>query len=156
MAARHEHENVAGSVYAYVDVPDFDRDPLTLSGAVLLDRRAPTLPLPEALSSILDTAPTTRRDFAASDQITALVRVDQRSSRQPTTVKVSFRVFDEALKEVSITEKLLETAEFAKTGAADASFPVPLETLRPGAYVLRVGITEGDPFLRRDVRFSVK
>ena len=28
VAARHEPENVAGSVYAYVDVPDFDRDPL--------------------------------------------------------------------------------------------------------------------------------
>jgi hypothetical protein len=156
VAARHEHENVAGSVYAYVDVPDFDADPLVLSGAVLFDRRAATLPLPEALAGILDTAPTTRRDFATGDQVTALVRVYQRSSQQPTPVKVFFRVFDEALKEVSATEKLLETAEFAKAGAADASFPVPLETLRPGAYVMRVGITEGGPVLRRDVRFSVK
>jgi VWFA-related protein len=156
VAARHEHENVAGSVYAYVDVPDFDRDPVALSGAVLLDRRAPTLPLPEALAGILDTAPTTRREFAAGDQVTALVRVYQRATQHPAAVNVFFQVVDEALKQVGAAEKLLETADFARTGAADARFPVPLETLRPGAYVMRIGVTEGDPALRRAVRFSVK
>jgi VWFA-related protein len=155
VAARHEHENVSGSVYAYVDVPDFDRDPLTLSGAVLLDRRAPTLPLPEALAGILDAAPTTRRDFAGSDQVTALVRVYQRAGQPATAVNVFFHIFDEKLQEVGATERLLETAEFAKTGAADARFPVPLETLRPGAYVMQIGIT-GGTVLRRDVRFTVK
>jgi VWFA-related protein len=156
VTARHEHENVTGSVYAYVDVPDFGRDPVALSGAVLLDRRAPTLPLPETLAGILDTAPTTRRDFTGGDQVTALVRVYQRAGQQPTAVNVFFHVVDEALKEVGATETLVEAAEFAKTGAADARFPVPLETLRPGAYVLRIGITKGGPSLRRDVRFTVK
>ena len=155
VAARHEHENVSGSVYAYVDVPDFDRDPFTLSGAVLLDRRAPTLPLPEALAGILDAAPTTRRDFAGSDQVTALVRVYQRAGQPATAVNVFFHIFDEKLQEVGATERLLETAAFAKTGAADARFPVPLETLRPGAYVMQIGVT-GGPVLRRDVRFTVK
>ena len=139
-----------------MDVPDFDRDPVALSGAVLLDRRAPTLPLPEALAGILDTAPTTRREFAAGDQVTALVRVYQQVRQQPAAVKVFCQVFDEALKPVGATGRLLEPAEFAKTGAADARFPVPLETLRPGTYVMRIGITEGGPALRRDVRFSVK
>jgi VWFA-related protein len=156
VAARHEHEQVTGSVHAYVDVPDFGRDPLTLSGAVLLDRRAPTLPLPEALAGILDAAPTTRRDFTVSDQITALVRIYQRAGRPPTDVNVLFHIFDDKLQEAGATERLLETTEFAKTGAADARFPVPLETLRPGAYVMRIGITGGDPALRRDVRFRVK
>jgi VWFA-related protein len=156
VAARHERENVTGSVHAYVDVPDFDRDPLAVSGAVLLDRQAPTLPLPEALAGILAAAPTTRRDFAGSDQVTALVRVYQRAASQPTAVNVFFHIFDEKLQEVGATERLLETAEFAKTGAADARFPVPLETLRPGAYVMRIGITEGGPALRRDVRFTVR
>ena len=155
VAARHEHENVSGSVYAYVDVPDFDRDPVSLSGAVLLDRRAPTLPLPEALAGVLDAAPTTRRDFGGSDQVTALVRVYQRAGQPATAVNVFFHIFDEKLQEVGATERLLETAEFAKTGAADARFPVPLETLRPGAYVMQIGIT-GGPVLRRDVRFTVK
>ena len=156
VAARHERENATGSVYAYVDVPDFDRDPLALSGVVLLDRRAPTLPLPEALAGILDTAPTTRREFTSADGVTALVRVYQRADRQRAAVNIFFHVFDNSLKEVGATEKLLETAEFASTGAADARFPVPLETLRPGNYVLRIGITEGGPALRRDVRFTVK
>ena len=154
VAARHERENVAGSVYAYVDVPDFGADPFVLSGAVLLDRRAPTLPLPEALAGILDIPPTTRREFSGTDQITALVRLYQRAP-QPTAVNVFFHVFDQSMSEVGATETLVEAAEF-KSGAADARFPVPLETLPPGAYVMRIGITGSGPALRRDVRFTVR
>jgi hypothetical protein len=125
-----------------------------LSGAALLDRRAPTLPLPEALEGILDTAPTTRRDFAGGDQITAMVRLYQRAA-QPTAVNVFFHVFDQKMSEVGATETLVEGAEF-KNGAADARFPVPLETLPPGAYVMRIGVTGSGPALRRDVRFTVR
>jgi VWFA-related protein len=156
VAARHEHENVTGSVHAYVDVPDFDRDALSLSGAVLLDRRAPTLPLPEALAGILDTAPTTKRDFTRGEEVTVLVRVYQRTGQQPTAVKVFFHVFDDALNNVRATGTLLRAEEFAGTGAADARFPVALDSLRPGAYVLRIGISEADPALSRDVRLTVK
>ena len=156
VAARHEHANDTGSVHTYVDVPDFDGQTVTLSGAVLLDRRAPTVTPPEALAGLLDTPPTTRREFTGGDQITALVRIYQRAGQQPTAVNLFFHVFDEALKEVGATETLVEAAEFARAGAADARFLVPLETLRPGAYVLRIGITEGGPALRRDVRFTLK
>ena len=61
---------------------------MALSGVVLLDRRAPTLPLPEALAGILDVPPTTRRDFTAADEITALVRVYRRASEQPAPVRL--------------------------------------------------------------------
>ena len=50
---------------------------VTLSGVVLLDRRAPTPTPPEALAGVLDAPPTTRREFTAADDITALVRVYQ-------------------------------------------------------------------------------
>jgi hypothetical protein len=156
VAARHAQEGDVGSVHAYVDVPDFDADAVTMSGAVLLDRRSPSVASQESLAGVLETAPTTRREFGATDSVTALVRVYQRAGPPPTAVNVFFHVFDEALKEVGATETLVEAAEFAKTGATDARFPVPLETLRPGAYVMRIGITGGGPALRRDVRFSVK
>ena len=107
VAARHEHANDTGSVHTYVDVPDFDSQTVTLSGVVLLDRRAPTISPPEALVGILDAAPTTRRDFTAADEIAALVRVYQRAREQPSPVTVSFRVLDGALKEVIAGETVL-------------------------------------------------
>ncbi len=55
VAARHEHANDTGSVHTYIDVPDFDGQAATLSGVVLLDRRAPTATPPEALAGILET-----------------------------------------------------------------------------------------------------
>jgi hypothetical protein len=155
VAARHGQAPDVGSVHTYVDVPDFASDRLTVSGAVLFDRRAPTATPPTVLAGVLDASPTTRREFTAADEITVLVRVYQRAAPQLTAVNVFFHIFDEKLQEVGATERLLETVEFAKTAAAGARFPVPLETLRPGAYVMQIGVT-GGPVLRRDVRFTVK
>ena len=47
-AARHERTGDVGSVHAYLDVPDFNRSALTLSGVVLLDRNAPVIEIPQA------------------------------------------------------------------------------------------------------------
>ena len=110
---------------------------MALSGVVLLDRRAPTLPLPEALTGILDVPPTTRRDFTSADEVTALVRVYQR----PGTTgpgHVSFRVLDAALKDVVAGETVLQSPQFAANGTADARYTLPLRGLSPGSYVLRV------------------
>ena len=123
---------------------------------MLFDRGAPTVTPPEALAGVLDTSPTTKRDFTAADKITALVRVYQRARDKPAPINVSFHVVDKALEEVGAAETLLESAAFADIGAADARFLLPLETLPPGAYVLRIGITESGAALRRDVRFTVK
>ena len=156
VAARHEHENVTGSVYAYVDVPDFGRDPVALSGAVLLDRRAPSLPLPEALAGILDTAPTTRREFTAADEVAALVRVYQRAGGQPSAVTVTFSVLDGALKEILAGETVLQPAQFSGNGSADARYPLPLTALKAGGYVLRIAGGQSGSAVQRDVRFTVR
>jgi hypothetical protein len=156
VAARHAQEGYVGSVHAYVDVPDFDAEPVTLSGVVLLDRRAPTISPPEALAGVLDMPPTTRREFRFADDIAALVRVYQRAREQPSPVRVSFRVLDAALKEVIKVESVLASTEFATTGSADARYPIPLRTLKPGAYVLRIEGPAGRPADQKDVRFIVE
>ena len=156
VAARQGQADDVGSVHTYVEVPDFDGARVTLSGAVLFDPGAPTATPLEALAGVLDTSPTTRRDFTAADQITALVRIYQRAREQPSAVKVSFRILDKALQQAGAAEALIEPAEFAESGAADARFLLPLEALQPGAYVLRMGIPDAGSALRRDVRFTVK
>ena len=156
VAVRHEHEDHIGTVHTYVDVPDFDKDRLALSGVVLLDRRAPALPLPEALTGILDVPPTTRRDFTSADEVTALVRVYQRAREQPAPVTVSFRVLDAALKDVVAGETVLQSPQFAANGTADARYTLPLRGLSPGSYVLRVETPGSTPADRRDVRITVR
>ena len=111
---------VTGSVHTYVDVPDFDGGALTLSGLVLLDRRAPmTTPL-DALSGLLDTAPTTRREFRAIDDVSAFARVYQTASQQPKAVTAVFRVLDGDLREISSTQVHLTAEQFTTAGSASA------------------------------------
>jgi hypothetical protein len=156
VAARHEQANVVGSVHTYVDVPDFGKDALTMSGAVLLDARAPTATPPEALGGILDTAPTTRRELGRDDTVSALVRVYRRQGERPAPVTVAFRVLDHALREVTRGESVLQPDQLAATGSADARYALPLGTLPPGSYVLRVEAKGERTTANRDVRFAVR
>ena len=68
---------------------------------------------------------------------------------------MSFRVLDAALKDVVAGETVLQSAQFAANGSADARYLLPLRQLRPGSYVLRVE-TAGTPAGRRDVRITVR
>ena len=39
---------------------------------------------------------------------------------------------------------------------ADVKFPIPIESLTPGAYLLTIEATLGQTTIRRDVRFKVR
>jgi len=155
VASRHERTQVAGSVHTYVDVPDFEHQPLALSGLVLFDRQAPIATPPEALKGVLDTAPTTRRDFTPADDVSALVRVYQRRRQSPIPVTVVFRVLD-GTREVASSENLLGSDQFASDREPDARYRVPLTTLKPGAYVLRVEASASGTTLHRELPFTVR
>ena len=156
VAARHEQAGAVGSVHTYVDVPDFDHESLTLSGVVLFDAARQPRHRRRRWRGILDTAPTTRREFSSGDEVSALVRVYQRQREQPAPIAVSFRVLDSGLAEVATAPSPLQSGQFTGTGSADARYRLPLGSLRPGSYVLRVEATRERTTARRDVRFEVR
>lgn len=153
--SRHERAGIVGSVYTFVDVPDFASEPLTVAGPMLFDSRAPTATPREALGGLLDTAPTTRRDFTMADDVSVRVRVYQRRQDKPLPVAVVFRVLQGA-REVTAAESALDGDQFAAAGAADATYSLPLGLLDPGTYILHVEASSGGAAIRRDVRFTVR
>ena len=155
MISRHERTGILGSVYTFVDVPDFASEPLTVAGPMLFDTRAPTATPREALGGLPDTAPTTRRDFTMADDVSVRVRVYQRRQDRHLPVSVVFRVLQGA-REVTATESKLEGDQFAGAGAAHATYTLPLGLLDPGTYILHVDASAGSAAIRRDVRFTVK
>jgi hypothetical protein len=156
VATRHQRADLVGSVHTFVDVPDFSARPLTLSGVVLFDRRAPTATPIEAVGGVLDSSPTTRRDFTRADEVTAFARVYQKAATQPASVTVVFRILDRDLREVTTTRIMMRPDEFSKAGVADARFALPTDTLSPGDYVLRMEAAGAGAATARDVRFSMK
>jgi VWFA-related protein len=156
VAIRHEQAGDVGSVHTYVDVPDFDNDPLTLSGVVLHDASAPTATPADALGGVVEVAPTTRREFTSGQRIVALVRTYQRRQDQRIPVAVTFRVLDQQLREI-VTEPVTLTADrFQPDGSAEARFDLPLGRLQPGAFVLRVDAARDSSATRREVPFTVR
>jgi VWFA-related protein len=156
VATRQGRSAVIGSVHTFVDVPKFDDDALTLSGLVLLDRRAPSTTPVDSLSGILEAVPTTRREFRASDDVSAFARVYQKAGAPPNAVTVVFRVLNRDLREVSATRTDLAASQFANGNSADARLTLPLASLNPGAYVLRLDASINGATSRRDLRFGVK
>ena len=154
IAVRHANAGVAGSVHAYVEVPDFNKERLSLSGIVLHDRAARVVSPPDTLGGVLASPPTARRRFAPADRITAAARVYQ-ADRRAGAVSVSFRVLDRDEREVQTHRVNLEAGAFAN-GAADVQFDLPLGTLPPGSYALVVEASRTGATARRDVLFTVR
>jgi hypothetical protein len=67
-----------------------------------------------------------------------------------------FRILDSALREVTSTPMTLSADQFADSNGAGATFTVPLDTIKPGAYVLRLDASIGGATGRRKLRFAVK
>ena len=153
--SRQQRAGVVGSVHTFVDVPDFDGAPLTLSGPVLFDSRAPIATPPESLGGLLDRAPTTRRDFRTADNVSTLVRLYQHRQDKPAPVAIVFRIL-QGTRVVTSAESAVSAEQFAERGAADVPFTLPLRELEPGVYVLHVEATENGATIRRDVPFTVR
>lgn len=71
-----------GSVYADVDVPDFTKAPLSLSGVVLSSSAAPLAAPKDGLAKLLPVVPTTLREFRTGDTASVFLRVYQGARRR--------------------------------------------------------------------------
>jgi VWFA-related protein len=116
----------SGSVYVDVDVPDFSRAAVSLSGVLL--EQTPALPSApaEGLGALAPVAPTVRRSFARDAKVTAFVRVHRGGTAPITPTTWTVRVVDAHDKVVSETSETLTPDRFSATRALDIRYPLPL------------------------------
>jgi VWFA-related protein len=145
----------AGSVFTDLDVPDFSQ-PLSLSGVIV--HADPGLPAPPAASvaSLVPLTPTTLRDFSTNQQVTALVKIYQGGKSKPAPVILSVRIRDIRDAVVFDASQTLGPDRFDANRVAEYRVRLPLETLRPGPYVLTIEGALQKNAARRDVRFQVR
>lgn len=156
LAAHRGGTDESGSVFADVDVPDFSKDAVSLSGVVLSSTPAPVAAPKNTFTSLIPVVPTTLRDFSAATHVDAFVRIYQggRGDADPVTVSVKF--IDGKNVAVLGRREPIPAINFLSDGSAEYRLSVPVSTLEPGPYLMRIEATRKDHTARRDVMFFVR
>ena len=145
----------SGSVYCDLDVPDFARDALSLSGAVLSVVPGVASGPKDALAAVVPIVPTTMREFTRDDKVTVFLRAYQDGRNPPLPVTLEVRIVDADGAHAFETKATLTAGQFAKDRGAEFSLDMPVATLRPGPHLLTIEAKAGKRSARRDVRFEV-
>ena len=149
-----ESEGRTGSVFVDVEVPDFTKDPLSLSGLVL--QLNPAVPVfDKAIASLIPVAPTTVREFSTADDVSVYLRVYQGGKGRVVPVRMLASVTSEGNNVTSNQDAVIELGDFGDARSADYRVTLPLVNLSPGEYLLEVEAQSGARRLKRSARFTV-
>jgi VWFA-related protein len=144
-----------GSAYAPVTIPNFAKDPLTLSGVVL----GRVSPVPstkkEPLGDLVPLTPTTARAFTRRDRMDAFLRIYQ-GGKTTLPVEVTAHLIDQASHTAFEQASALGPDDFLTARTASYRIELPLARLAPGAYLLSIEAVAGKTTARRDVRLQIK
>ncbi|MCC7044857.1 MAG: VWA domain-containing protein [Acidobacteria bacterium] len=143
-----------GSAYASVVVPDFGKDPLSLSGVLIVRGRQGS-----AEDGVADAATgraTTVRQFLPTEQVSAVVTAHQGGRAPLLSTEVEMRIVD-VNDRVRVSRSVtLDPGSFRASRAADLRFDLPLTGLEPGEYLASLTATSARGTARRDVRVVVR
>jgi len=146
----------AGSVYTYVDVPDFARDALTMSGLVFSTAPAPMHAPPGEFSGLLPRLPTARREFRAADRVSVLVRAYRaESNRSAPAPQMTARLTNASDQVVLTTTASVDAASWQTQRSGDYILALPVATLSDGEYLLTIDANAGGRTATRATRFRI-
>jgi hypothetical protein len=143
-----------GSVYTFVDVPDFTRAALSLSGALVAATPSPMLAAGTEPAIALPVSPTTRRAFVRSDSASVYFKIYQGGSGPTRPVSVTTRILDARNHTVSQRDGVADHPSADRS--EDYRVELPCATLAAGQYLLRIEAKRGRDSASREVAFSVK
>ena len=154
VAAEDVSRHLTGSVYTYVDVPNFLKAPLSLSGVVISTSASTS---GGDLHDLLPLTPTARRQFAPSDHVSAFLRVYQQERGTPLPVTMTARIIDASNHTALEQHTPLFHAGEAPARSASYRLDIPLTSLGAGQYVLTIEAARGvKETARRDVIFAIR
>lgn len=143
----------AGGVFTRVEMPDFSKASLSVSGLVLGRPRSGEAR--DVVADLVPVLPTTARVLRPTDPIAAFLRVYQGGRDVAQSVRVRAQILDAAGRQVFDEARELPASSFGTERAADYRLEMPLPRLEAGEHLLTIEVTDGKATLRRDVRFTV-
>jgi VWFA-related protein len=155
-SAFSERMQTSGSVYTDIEIPDYARTPLAMSGVLLMAFPKPESITPNPLAIDLPVVPTTSRQFGHTALVRGFVRVYQGGSQPMVPVTIHTTILDERSQMVVDRSESLAVDRFAATRSTDVRIDVPVPDLSPGIYRLRIEAFALSRQAFRDVVFTVK
>ena len=160
-AAHESAGNKVGSVLYDLEVPDFTKAPLSMSGLVFSSIAGSLVPTaaPDAqLQDVLPGPPIAIRTFAQSDELALFTEIYDNEASQPHKVDITTTITTDEGKVVFKTDDVRDSSELAgKRGAYLYPTRIPLKDLVPGSYVLQVAAHSrlGGITAERQVRIGI-
>jgi len=161
--ALHETGNDrVGSVFTDIAIPEFTRDPLSMSGLVLMSASASQVPTTGSseLKDLLPSPPTTAREFSSGDTLAALAEVYDNLGPTPHAVEIATTIQSNEGRTVFSTSERRPSSELGgKRGGYGYLSKIPLVDMAPGLYVLKVearaSLGKENPSVAREVQFRI-
>jgi VWFA-related protein len=150
-----------GSVFYDLDVPDFSKGPLAMSGLLVSSRtseRRFTIGHDAAAGDVLEHTATAARVFQRDDELVTMVDV-YRNAKRPVDLRVVTSVQTPDGRAVFEDRQSFEAARTSPFPGLVHSTHVPLRDLAPGDYLLRIdasNVGRENEKVSRQVVFSVR
>lgn len=142
LGALSTESGVRGSVFYDLEVPDFQKGPMTMSGLLVTSESAGRVPTAQADAQVADALPappTTQREFPIGDELAAFAEVYDNQPSPPHMVDITTNVLtDEGRMVFTNSESRSSTELQGKAGGYGYTTRIPLKGFAPGLYVLRV------------------
>jgi hypothetical protein len=164
VAARESATGRLGTVNYDIDVPDFTKDPLAMSGIAIasaFESRIATVKADEELKAVLPAPPTAMREFPRGDELALFAEVYDNDLKAPHTVDITTIVVSEDDRTVFSTNEERQSSELAgKPGGFGHSVRISTKEFAPGVYVLTVQAKSRNgktpPSVSRSVQFRIR
>jgi VWFA-related protein len=156
LAAERLSDRTTGSVYADVEVPDFEKDPLSLSGVFVEAIPAISAAPKTAFAGLSPIVPTANREFQTSDRVAVFGRIYQGAGEPLSPVTVTYRIASDSDARVDEESRVLAVDRFGADRGADLRRTLPVSTLVPGEYALIIEAARGSTRVSRSVRFTLR
>ena len=161
-AAHDAGGGAVGSVLYDLEVPDFAKAPISMSGIALTSMAGamrPTVRPDEQLRGVLPAPPVALRSFPQDDEIALFAEVYDNSASSPHKVDITATVTTDEGKVMFKTDEERDSSDLGgKSGGYGYAAKIPMKDLAPGPYVLTVTArsrVSPNPTVRRQVRINV-
>ena len=163
VAAKESNGSGVGTVTQSIDVPDFSKSPLLLSGIAITSRsaiRTPTANPDPQFKDVLPAPPTASREFPRADTLAIFAEAYDNQPAPPHRVSIASSILTDDGREMFAAADERSSEELqGKKGGYGYTRELPLGDLPPGRYVLRVSaksLGSNGGSATREVEFRIR